>query len=178
MRGRNMKKSNGMKNRTNMKIFNFFVMFIFTPMVWAVEPVDEQQALLYYQIPFGGVRNIDSVHKFGFRIDRVIINKTTEQYRNAISLNDIMQKTASLDFQMNHAGIVALKMHGYNYLPHLVHRVDEETESGSVNESETRDPEISDKKEPTKFFDMINQTNFGISLGIGIGLFAVTGLGE
>lgn len=159
-------------------------MFILTSNAWAVEPIDEQQATFYYQIPFGGVKKVDNAHKFGFRVDRVTIDRSTGQYSDSVSFNDLMKTPAALDFQMGHNGVTAFKMHGYDYLPQLISKADEEASGDGevVEESEAGEPEASEPKkgDEEKYIDIVpemNQTTFGIMLGVGIGILALTGFG-
>jgi len=154
---------------------SLFVMLIFTVSVFAVEPIEEQQALLYYQIPFGGVKKVDNTHKFGFRVDRVSIDRSTGFYSNSSGFNGLMKKPASLDFQMGHQGITAFKLHGYDYLPQLVSKADEEGgdvietegENGQEN-GEASETEEGDKKELLKFSEVLDQTTVGLMIGAGI----------
>ena len=145
--------------------------------VWAVEPIYDQQATFYYQIPFGGVTKIDNTHKFGFRVDRVAVDRSTGQYSDSISFNDLMKRPASLDLQMGHQGVAAFKMHGYDYLPQLISQADDEGgENGKVSSQENgeaSEAEKSDEKEYLKLPEL-NQTNFGILLGVGILIIAIT----
>ena len=157
--------------------FSLLIMFILTSNVWAAELVDERQATFYYQIPFGGIKKADNTHKFGFRVDRVTIDKSTGQYSDSVSFNDIMKKPAVLDFQIGYSGATAFKMHGYDYLPQLISKVDEEASGeGEVvedGESEASKPKEGDEK---KYLELpeLNQTSFGVILGIGIGILAIT----
>lgn len=173
-----------------MKINTFvllLIMFILTSNAWAVELVDEQQATFYYQVPFGGVKKVDNTHKFGFRVDRVTIDRSTGQYSNSQGFNDLMKRPASLNFQLGHNGVTAFKIHGYDYLPQLISRADEEASGdGDVVEPEAvepeaGEPEVGEPKEADeeKYIDMpeMNQTTFGILLGAGIGILAITGFG-
>ncbi len=154
---------------------SLFVMLIFTVSVFAVEPIEEQQALLYYQIPFGGVKKVDNTHKFGFRVDRVSIDRSTGFYSNSSGFNGLMKKPASMDFQMGHQGITAFKLHGYDYLPQLVSKADEEGgevietegENGQEN-GEAGETEEGEKKELLKFSEVLNQTTVGLIIGAGI----------
>lgn len=154
---------------------SLLIMFILASNAWAAELVDEQQATLYYNIPFDGVKKSDNAHKFGFRVDRVTVDRSTGQYSNSRNINDLLRKNASLDFQMGHSGVKALKMHGYDYLPYFVSRADE---NGEVNDGEVNDPEASEpeKSEEKKFIELpeLNQTSFGLLLGVGIGIIAIT----
>ncbi len=160
---------------------SLFVMLIFTVSVFAVEPIEEQQALLYYQIPFGGVKKVDNTHKFGFRVDRVSIDRSTGFYSNSTGFNGLMKKPASLDFQMGHQGITAFKLHGYDYLPQLVSRADEadgevvktEVENGQEN-GEASETEEGDEEKYLKLPEL-NQTSFGVVLGAVI-LFSILAL--
>jgi len=154
---------------------SLFVMLIITVSVFAVEPIEEQQALLYYQIPFGGVKKVDNTHKFGFRVDRVSIDRSTGFYSNSSGFNGLMKKPASMDFQMGHQGITAFKLHGYDYLPQLVSKADEEGgdvvktegENGQEN-GEAGEIEEGEKKELLKFSDVLDQTTVGLMIGAGI----------
>ena len=168
---------------------SLFIMFILTASVFAVEPIEEQQALLYYQIPFGGVKKVDNNHKFGFRVDRVSIDSSTGLYSNPTGFNGLMKKPASLDFQMGHQGITAFKLHGYDYLPHLVSRADEdggevietEAENGEADgqeNGEASETEEGDKKELLKFSEVLDQTTVGLIIGGTILLLILTGTGN
>ena len=167
---------------------SLFFMFVLASSVFAVEPIEEQQVLLYYQIPFGGVKKVDNTHKFGFRVGRVSIDRRTGQYSDSTSFNELMKKPAALDFQMGHQGITAFKLHGYDYLPLLVSRVDEdggevietEAENGdadSQKDGEASETEESDKKEFLKYSEVLDQTTVGLIIGGTILLLMLTGAG-
>ncbi len=144
---------------------------------WAVEPLDDQQVIFYYQIPFGGIKKADNSHKFGFRIDRVSVDRLTGQYSDSLTFNDLMKRPASLDLQMGHQGIAAFKMHGYDYLPQLISQADDEGgENGEVNSQENGEASETEKGEEKKYLKLpeLNQTNFGVLLGVGILIIAFT----
>jgi len=150
---------------------------LITSNVWAVEPIYDQQATFYYQIPFGGVNKVVNTHKFGIRVDRVAVDRSTGQYSDPISFNDLMKRPASLDLQMGHQGIAAFKMHGYDYLPQLISQADDEDgENGEVNSQENGEASETEKSEEKKYLELpeMNQTNFGILLGVGILIIAIT----
>jgi len=136
---------------------------------WAVEPIDDQQAMFYYQIPFGGIKKADNLHKFGFRIDRVTVDRLTGQYSDSLTFNDLMKRPASLDIQMGHQGIAALKMHGYDYLPQLISQVDDEGgengEADGQENGEASETEEGEKEELLKFSDVLDQTTVGFLIG-------------
>jgi len=144
---------------------------------WAVEPIDDQQVIFYYQIPFGGIKKADNSHKFGFRIDRVSVDRLTGQYSDSLTFNDLMKRPASLDLQMGHQGIAAFKMHGYDYLPQLISQADDEgSENGEVNSQENGEASETEKGEEKKYLKLpeLDQTNFGVLLGVGILIIAFT----
>jgi len=164
------------------------IMFILTSSVFAAEPIEEQQALLYYNIPFGGEKKVDNTHKFGFRVDRVSIDATTGQYSDSSSLNYLMKKPASLDFQMGHQGISAFKLHGHDYLPQLVSMVDEaegevvktegENDKADGQENvEASETEEGEKKELTTYSEFLDQTTVGVIIGGTILILMATGMG-
>ncbi len=168
-----------------------FVMIMITSNGWAVEPIDDQQAMFYYQIPFGGIKKADNLHKFGFRIDRVTVDRLTGQYSDSLTFNDLMKRPASLNIQMGHQGIAALKMHGYDYLPQLISRADEEASGDDrviykdvdvdvefdadlpSGEPEAGGPKEGDEEKYLKLPEL-NQTSFGLLLGVGILIIAIT----
>jgi len=144
---------------------------------WAVEPIDDQQVIFYYQIPFGGIKKADNSHKFGFRIDRVSVDRLTGQYSDSLTFNDLMKRPASLDLQMGHQGIAAFKMHGYDYLPQLISQADDEGgENGEVNNQENGEASETEEGEEKKYLKLpeLDQTNFGVLLGVGILIIAFT----
>ncbi len=163
---------------------SLFIMFIFASSVFAAEPIEEQQALLYYQIPFGGEKKADNIHKFGFRVDRVSIDGTTGQYSNSSGFNGLMKKPAALDFQMGHQGISAFKLHGHDYLPQLVSMADEANaegengEAGAQENVEAGETEEGEKKELLKYSEVLDQTTVGLIIGGTILLIMATGAGN
>jgi len=167
---------------------SLFIMFILTASVFAAEPIEEQQALLYYQIPFGGEKKADNTHKFGFRVDRVSIDGTTGQYSNSSGFNGLMKKPAALDFQMGHQGISAFKLHGHDYLPQFVSMADEadaevvktEGENGEAGDQENveaGETEEGEKKELTTYSEFLDQTTVGLIIGGTILILMATGMG-
>jgi hypothetical protein len=172
---------------------SLFIMFILTASVFAAEPIEEQQALLYYQIPFGGEKKADNTHKFGFRVDRVSIDGTTGQYSDSNGFNDLMKKPAALDFQMGHQGISAFKLHGHDYLPQLVSMADEADaevvktegengEAGGQENVEAKNGEASkteegEKKELLTYSEFLDQTTVGLIIGGTILVLILAGAG-
>jgi len=161
----------------SLTLVSLFAMFMITSNGWAVEPIVDQQAMFYYQIPFGGIKKADNSHKFGFRIDRVTVDRLTGQYSDSLTFNDLMKRPASLDIQIGHQGIAALKMHGYDYLPQLISQVDDEGgENGEADGQENGEASKAEKNEDDKYvkFPELNQTSFGLLLGVGILIIAIT----
>jgi hypothetical protein len=167
---------------------SLFILFVLSSSVFAAEPIEEQQALLYYNIPFGGENKADNTHKFGFRVDRVSIDSTTGQYSNSSGFNDLMKKPAALDFRMGHQGISAFKLHGHDYLPQLVSMADEADaevvkteggngEVGAQENDEAKEAEEGEKKELLKYSEVLDQTTVGLIIGGTILLLMVTGMG-
>ncbi len=156
-----------------LRLVSLFVMVMITSNGWAVEPIDDQQAMFYYQIPFGGIKKADNLHKFGFRIDRVTVDRLTGQYSDSLTFNDLMKRPASLNIQMGHQGIAALKMHGYDYLPQLISQVDdqggqdggENGEADGQENDEAGETKEGEKEELLKFSDVLDQTTVGFLIG-------------
>ncbi len=165
----------------SLTLVSLFAMFMITSNSWAVEPIDDQQVIFYYQIPFGGIKKADNSHKFGFRIDRVSVDRLTGQYSDSLTFNDLMKRPASLDIQMGHQGIAAFKMHGYDYLPQLISQVDDQGgqdggENGEADGQENGEASKAEKNEDDKYVKLpeLNQTSFGLLLGVGILIIAIT----
>lgn len=114
-----------------------------TTNILAVEPVDEQQVMLYYRIPLGGSRPADKRHGFGLRLDR-----TTHAPGEVVQFHELMNRQAMLDFRMGHEGLQYLKIQGVNYAENpLIARAAEE--EGAVA-GETGEPEDEPAVEPER----------------------------
>jgi len=90
--------------------------------VMAVEPVTDQQVMLYYSIPLGGNNPQNKEHKFGLRFDQ-----TTHAPREITEFSNLMKKPATFDLQTGHKNAYTLKIHGVDYTEKLaVYRADAE----------------------------------------------------
>jgi len=167
---------------------SLFILFVLSLSVFAAEPIEEQQALLYYNIPFGGEKKADNIHKFGFCVDRVSIDSTTGQYSNSSGFNDLMKKPAALDFQMGNQGISAFKLHVHDYLPQFVSMAAEADaevvktaggngEVGAQENDEVKETEEGEKEKLLKYSEVLDQTTVGLIIGGTILLLMVTGMG-
>ena len=99
----------------------------------AVEPVTEQQVMLYYSIPLGGDNPQNKAHKFGLRVDQ-----TTHAPGEIAEFGSLMKKPATFDLQAGHERAYTLKIHGVDYTEKLVvHRADaEESVEADIEASE------------------------------------------
>ena len=87
----------------------------------AIGPVNDQQIMLYYNIPLGGNSPQDREHKFGLRFDQ-----TTSEPGEITDFDILMKKPAMFDLQSSHEGAYTFKIHGTDYTDKLaVYRADE-----------------------------------------------------
>src|SRR3989304_7171389 len=94
-----------------------FLAAVFSMNVFAVEPVAEQQYMLYYQIPLGAGKAQDNKHQFGLRFDQI-----THAPGEDVHISALENKTAAMDFRMGYDGIQSLKIRGVDYGPYLIAR--------------------------------------------------------
>ncbi len=154
--------------------------------VMAVEPVMEQQIMVYYQIPFGGSDQHANKHKFGLRLDR-----TSHGPYETVQLGNLMKKPAMFDFQMRHAEDYTFKIHGVDYTKKLLAQradaeegdevsaetatdieADMEAEAEAGAETAVADEEVSDEapeeteKEKTDIQKAIGGAPVGVFIGV------------
>ena len=129
------------------------------------------QAVIYYQLPFGGSGEQKS--GFGLRIEQAP--------RWAESIHYATPKTPSpaLDLQVDMNGVVGLQLHGRDYMQYFVAAIDDE-EGTTTEDDEAATPSSpppEDEKRLLEFSDVVNQTTVGIATGVIIGIIALTGAG-
>ncbi len=83
--------------------------------VHAVEPVDEQQLMLYYEIPIGAGDKKHDKHQFGLRLDN-----TNHEPGADVHINELYRKNGALDFRMGYDGVESIKVHGVDYTSYLI----------------------------------------------------------
>ena len=166
---------------------------VFSMNVSAVEPVDEQQIMLYYQIPLGAGKPQDSKHQFGLRFDQV-----THAPDQDVPISNLEGKTAVMDFRMGYDGIRSLKIHGVDYASYLIARAAEdekapvktETATGATTETTPAATENkpaegakpaetaeAPKQEKGPIQQKLDELPFGVIIGVIIGIGIIAGVG-
>lgn len=166
---------------------------VFSMNVYAVEPVDEQQVMVYYSIPLGADNPQDSKHQFGLRFDQVMHDP-----RQDVHISTLEGKTAAMDFRMDYDGIKSLKIHGVDYASYLIARAAEgekapvktETATGATTEAtpaatENKSAEgakpaetaEAPKQEKGPIQQVIGDLPFGVFIGVIIGIGILSGVG-
>jgi hypothetical protein len=130
----------------------------------AIEPVLDQHAMLYYQVPLGASNSKEARHNFGFRIDRQMI-----QPGEIIQYQSLLRQPAVVDIRMGYTGIQELRVNGIDYVEqyYVQHGADtEETVEGTGEE----DSGESDKTEGEKkgFEKLMHSIPAGVLIGAGI----------
>lgn len=132
---------------------------------------NEQQATFYYAIPFNGLDF--KRHEFGFRIDK----KGSQDKHMHISKSLSKAQPATLNFQWSRLGLQQIKLHGHDYSPSLLARVehDETDPAGTtvLDETEEDSQQDSDKKNISKPLNISDKTLFGIFFGVIISALAL-----
>lgn len=160
---------------------------VFSTGVYAVEPVDEQQVMLYYIIPLDADRQDDNKHQFGLRLDQ-----TTHRPGDVTQISTLESRPAALDFRMGYEGVQSLKIHGVDYASRLIARaaegeeapVDVTTEPGTTAETAATDDEGEQaaetegaKEKKTAVQEKIDALPFGVIMGVILGVGILAGVG-
>ena len=160
---------------------------VFSTGVYAVEPVDEQQVMLYYVIPLDADRQDNNKHQFGLRFDQ-----TTHNPGDVIRISTLESRPAALDFRMGYEGVQSLKIHGVDFASRLIARAAEGEENpadvtaepettaetpatGDEGEqtAETEEP----KEKKTVVQEKIDELPFGVIMGVILGVGILAGFG-
>ena len=147
----------------------------------AVEPVNDRQLMLYYEVPIGGDSITGNSHSFGLRLDR-----TSHAPREVTTLNQLRDKTAVFDFRAGKDGIESFKVHGIDYTSSLIvaraatEETPEEGADGATaeeGEGPVNTAETGEKKEKTGFAKTLSEVPFGVVIGglLFIGIMAGAG---
>ena len=174
---------------------------VFSTGAFAVEPVNEQQVMLYYIIPLDADKHDNNKHQFGLRLDQ-----TTHNPGDVIQISTLEKRPAALDFRMGYDGVQSLKLHGVDYAAQLIARAaeDEQNPAGATTESpetpaeqpattdegqqtaETPAPEgegeqgaatEESKENKTMVQEKIDALPFGVVIGVLLGVGVLAGLG-
>ena len=167
-----------------------FLAAVFSINVSAVEPVDEQQIMLYYQIPLGGVTQQVSKHQFGLRFDQV-----THVPGEDVHISTLAGKTAAMDFRAGYDGIQSLKIRGVDYASYLIARAAEEdqapaeaapaatettpAETAPAEGAKTETTETAEAPQAEKgpVQQKLDALPFGVVIGVIIGIGFIAGVG-
>lgn len=148
----------------------------------AIEPVNEHQLMLYYEVPFGSNSRAGDNHSFGLRLDQ-----TSHAPREVVTLDHLKDKTAVLDFRAGQRGVESFKVHGVDYANRLfVARAatEEGAEDTGAAETTAEDEgaaadttEPVEKEEKTEFEKKLAEVPIGVVIGglLFIGILAGAG---
>lgn len=164
----------------------FFMSFSIN--VSAVEPVNDQQIMLYYHVPLGGDKQ-QSKHQFGLRLDN-----TSHDPREDVHLGTLETRPAAMDFRMSYDGVQSIKISGVDYAAYLIARategegspVETVTETSSAEEAaavepvpaETAPSEVAEapaEKGPIQ--QKLDELPFGVVIGVILGIGIIAGVG-
>ncbi len=158
------------------KLQYFLIIFIsvFSLNGYALEPILDQQAYIYFHVPFGGTVKPQNDYSFGFRLDR-----TLTQPGAVIDLSANYNKPAVFNFKLGRYGIKSFELNGVDYLDdYYVYRGAEggaktanETESADPQATETAEaPQQEEEKKGNKISDAISKAPADLTIGVAIGL--------
>ncbi|MGH8120284.1 MAG: hypothetical protein ACRESK_06685 [Gammaproteobacteria bacterium] len=165
----------------------FFLPALISMNAYAVEPVDEQQMMLYYEIPLGAGKPQDGKHQFGLRFDQV-----SQAPGQDVHNSTLQGKTAAMDFRMGYDGIKTLKIHGVDYASYLIARAAAEdkapaeaapaaTEAASPEappaEGETTETAEAPQEQKGPVQEKLDALPFGVVIGVIIGIGFIAGVG-
>ena len=168
----------------------FFLCFvILSTNVLALEPVDEQQIMLYYHIPLGAENAKQKEHQFGLRLDQ-----TSHDPRETVHINMLERRQAAADFRFGYDGLQSLKIHGVEYAAYLVARAEASEEDVKVIEEQPAEeavseasPEVAAEETGTEqeaeteeegaIQKKLNELPAGVILGVILGIGILAGIG-
>ena len=156
-----------------------FLLAFYSMNLFAVEPIDEQQIMLYYQVPLGAGTSQDSKHQFGLRLDQV-----THAPGQDVQISTLENKPAAMDFRMSYDGIKSVKIHGVDYASYLIARAAEgETApattdpAAATTEGATTETAAAPKEEKGPIQNALGELPFGIYIGVILGVVIISGVG-
>lgn len=132
---------------------------------YAIEPVFDQQAMMYYQVPLGASSSKDARHNFGFRFDRYSI-----QPGEVIQYQDLMRQPAVLNIQMGYSGIQELQLNGVDYAEYFQVQNGAATEGSDAENTDAADSGEGTATEGEKsgVDKFMSKVPFGVVMGAGI----------
>jgi hypothetical protein len=161
--------------------------------VSAIEPINDQQVMLYYHIPLGGDKQ-QSKHQFGLRFDN-----TSHDPRDVVQISTLETRPAAFDFRMGYDGVESIKIHGVDYAAYLIAKaaegedspVDTEVEATTTEEATTDEPAAAEtapaettpaetteapaEKGPIQ--KKLDELPFGVVIGVILGIGIIAGVG-
>jgi hypothetical protein len=126
----------------------------------AIEPVFDQHAMLYYQVPLGASNSKEARHNFGFRFDRHMI-----QPGEVIQYQSLLRQPAVVDVRMGYTGIQELQVNGVDYVERYYVQQGAKTEGTGEEVSGESDTAEGEKQGIEKLMHSIPA---GVLIGAGI----------
>jgi len=164
------------------------LLLVFLPMVsGAAGPTSEPHAMVYFQTHWSGQAR-DTRSTLGLRLDR---NAVAED--GVIEYQDLLQRPAMLDFRFGREGVQSLSIAGTDYA--AMYRVHHAGEAAGSAESAPPAPEgegaaeakpapagaepapETPEGEKTTIGGILDKTPVGVIMGVGLGIFLISGLG-
>lgn len=156
----------------------------------AVEPINDQQVMLYYTIPLGTVSNKESQHQFGLRLDRV-----SHSPYDTVQITTLQKRPAAFNLTMSYHGLESLDINGQDYAAYLVAKAAEgeadtpaatesadkgSADAGASGEDKTAatDKEKEKPQEPSKFDTTVKDLPIGVFAGVIIAVGLLVGAGN
>jgi len=159
----------------------FFVSFSMN--VSAIEPVNDQQVMLYYHIPLGADKQ-HSKHQFGLRFDNI-----NHDPREVVQISALESRPAAMDFRMGYDGVQSIRIHGVDYAAYLIARaaegegspVEPVTETQAPEEATTAETAPAETAEATEekgpIQKKLDELPFGVVIGVILGIGLIAGVG-
>lgn len=159
----------------------FFVSFSMN--VSAIEPVNDQQVMLYYHIPLGADKQ-HSKHQFGLRFDN-----TNHDPRDVVQISTLEARPATMDFRMGYDGVQSIRIHGVDYAAYLIARAAEGEDSPvePVTETQTAEEVTTAETAPAETAEApeekgpiqkkLDELPFGVVIGVILGIGIIAGVG-
>ena len=144
-------------------ILLIFLLAAFTTKAFAIEPILDQQAMIYFNVSFDEGHKKTSTYKYGFRFDRGLIKPG-----EAMEMSQLFTRPAVFNLGLNKYGIKAFELNGVNLTEeHYVYHA-AEGENGTVSETTEEN-----KKQTKSIGKYIDEAPTGVLIGVIIAVVAL-----
>jgi len=142
--------------------FLFVFLLVTTLKSYAIEPILDQQAMVYFNMSFDAGHTKKPTYDFGLRFDRGLV-----QPSEMMAINRLISKPAAFNLKLNKYGVKALELNGIDFAEeHYVYH-------GAETDPEAAETTEKPKKKTKSLGEYIDKAPTGVLIGIAIATIAL-----